>query len=118
MTTIKQYIENIDFQDKNFIGAIAFHHENLTLPDGSKMALGMDDGHWVLVYQGSAGSNFKVYNYNQHDNSIVVDQKAGSAEDKKQMLQLIRYFFAQAQTEDLVTLLPPEVSSTKERNLI
>ncbi|MDI6731235.1 MAG: hypothetical protein QME05_01465 [Candidatus Margulisbacteria bacterium] len=118
MPTIKQYIESANVYDKNFLGTIAFRHENLVLPDGSKMALGIDDGHWVLVYQGKAGSTFKVYNYNQHENSMAVDQKPGNDEDKKHMFKLLCYFFAQAQTDDLVTILPPEVLTTNEGNLI
>ena len=118
MTTIKQYLENVDSQDKNFVGTIAFRNENICLPDGSKIALGLDGGHWVLVYQGHAGSTFKVYNYNQQDNSIVVDQKPGNEADKRQMLKLIRYFFAQAQIDDLVTIFPVEVLTTNEGDLI
>ena len=118
MPTISKYIESQEHLDKDFVGTIAFRNENIALPDGSKIALGLDDGHWVLVYQGKAGSNFKVYNFNQHENSIIVDQKPGGEEDKKQLRKLMQYFLTNAQVDDLVTILPTEASTAKDKNII
>jgi hypothetical protein len=107
---IISYLDKTDFRDKNFVGTVAFRNEELTLPDGSKMALGIDGGHWVLVYQEEAGSSFQVFEYDQPGRKIVVDKKAGAAEDIKRFKQLVGYMFANADVEDLVTLLPPQVT--------
>ena len=109
MTRLAKFIEQTDVLDRAFVGTIAFRNEELTLPDGSKMALGIDGGHWVLVYQKGAGSSFQVFEYDQPDHKIVVDKKAGSAEDIKTFKKLIGYMFGHADTDDLVTLLPPQV---------
>ena len=62
MPTINKYIANIDSINKQFIGTIAFKSEEITLPDGSKMALGLDDGHWVLIYQTGPNQKMEVFN--------------------------------------------------------
>ena len=110
MTRLAKYIEQVDLPDRNFVGTIAFRSEELTLPDGSKMALGIDGGHWVLVYQQGAGSAFRVFEYDQHDCKIAVDKKAGGAEDIKTFKKLVGYLFECAEVDDLVTLLPPQVT--------
>ena len=110
MAKIISYLAKADFLDKNFIGTVAFRNEELTLPDGSKMALGIDGGHWVLVYQKEAGSSFQVFEYDQPGKKIVVDKKTGTAEEIKAFKQLLGYLFANADVEDLVTLLPPQVT--------
>ena len=110
MTRLAKYIEQTELPDRAFVGTIAFRNEELTLPDGSKMALGIDGGHWVLVYQQSAGATFQVFEYDQPDKKIVVDKKAGSAEDIKAFKKLIGYMFSHTDTDDLVTLLPPQVT--------
>jgi hypothetical protein len=109
MTRLAKFIEQVDLPDRNFVGTIAFRSEELTLPDGSKMALGIDGGHWVLVYQKGAGSAFQVFEYDQPSRNILVDKKAGSAEEIKTFKQLLAYLFANAEVDDLVTLLPPQV---------
>ncbi len=110
MTKIMNFLEKTDFRDRNFVGTVAFRNEELTLPDGSKMALGIDDGHWVLVYQAEAGKNFQVFEYDRHSGKIVVDKKAGDWEELKDFKRLVGYFFSHAEVEDLVTLLPPQVT--------
>ncbi|MFH1826531.1 MAG: hypothetical protein ABH823_04485 [bacterium] len=108
MTTVEQNIAKITMLDKNFIGTVAFRSEEITLPDGSKIALGIDGGHWVLVYQHSAHANFKVFNYSQKENKILIDQKPGGAKDIAAFNKLVKYFLASANVEDLVTLIPPK----------
>lgn len=108
MPHIASYIEKVDLLDKDFVGTIAFRNEEIALPDGSKMALGIDDGHWVLVYQKVAGTHFQVFEYNQHDKKLIVDKKTGAAEEIKEFKNHIKYFFAHAQVNDLVTILPPQ----------
>ena len=109
MTRVSAYIEKIDFEDRSFVGTLTFRNEELTLPDGSKIALGIDDGRWILVYQTGAGASFKVFEYDSHEKKIVVDKKPGTGDDIKQFKKLISYFFVSANIEDLVTLLPPQV---------
>ena len=110
MTRVAKYLEQVDLLDKNFIGTVAFRNEELTLPDGSKMALGIDDGHWVLVYQKEAGATFQVFEYDRHLGKISVDKRAGADEDLRFFKQLVGYLFSNADIDDLVTLLPPQVT--------
>ena len=106
MPAIAKYLETVDFRDKNFIGTVTFKNEEIYLPDGSKIALGIDDGHWVLVYQKGSGASFKAYKYNQPENRIYVDQKPGGAKDMDEFKSHVNYFLRNAQVEDLVTLIP------------
>jgi hypothetical protein len=105
---VSSYLEKTELLDKDFIGTIAFKSEELTLPDGSKMALGIDGGHWVLVYQEKPGSLFQVYECDWQEKKIVVDKKSGSAADLASFKRLVNYLFANSQVEDLVTILPPQ----------
>jgi len=106
MAKLAEYLEKINFEDKNFMGTIALRSEEITLPDGSKIALGIDDGHWVLVYQEGAGMPFKVFEYDQHTKKIHLDTKPVEGEEFQQFKKLVNYFVASARTEDLVTILP------------
>jgi len=108
MTKLVNYLEKIDFEDKSFIGTIAFRSEELTLPDGSKMALGIDDGIWVLVYQKKAGAPFQVFECDWPARKILLDKKVGRAEELKLFKKLLRQFLSQAHVDDLVTILPPQ----------
>ena len=108
MATINKYIGKINFQDKHFIGTVAFKSEQIALPNGSKMALGIDDGIWVLIYQTAQQPHMKVYKYDNHEKRISVDQKPGNDQDIVEFKKHIEYFFSNARTEDLVTLLPPQ----------
>jgi len=110
MTKIIDSLGQTDYRDRNFVGTVAFRNEELTLPDGSKMALGIDDGHWVLVYQPAAGKNFQVFEYDRRSGKIIVDKKAGDREEVKEFKRLVGYFFSHADVDDLVTLLPPQVT--------
>ncbi len=107
MSKIIEYLEKVEFRDKHFIGTIAFKNERISLPDGSKMALGIDDGHWVLIYQKEAGAHFQAFKYNRIENKIYVDKKPGGKETLLLFKKHLAYFFAHAGVEDLVTLLPP-----------
>lgn len=108
MPVLSKYLEKINFHNKKFIGTITLKSEEITLRDGSKMALGIDDGLWVLVYQKAPHAPFKAFKYDQRENQILVDQKPGGAEDLKNFKNLIKYFFTHAKVEDLVSLLPPQ----------
>jgi hypothetical protein len=107
MSTIKTYIENVNFQDKQFIGTIAFRNEEITLPDKSKIAVGMDDGHWILIYQKAPGVNFKFFSYDSHTKKLYVDQKLGTKEQYDFFKERFNYFMTHARVDDLVTILPP-----------
>lgn len=108
MAKLTDYLETVDFQDKNFVGTITFKSEEIYLPDGSKAALGIDGCHWVLVFQKNAGDPFQVFEYDHQDKSIHLDKKSGSREDFFLFRKLVSYFFNHARTEDLITLLPPQ----------
>ena len=109
MASIAEYIKDISSLDKNFIGTIALRHEELSLPDGSKIALGIDDGFWVLVYQELGGRPFKVYECDWREKKINVDKKQGGEEDLKEFKKLLNYFLSQAKVADLVTIQPPQI---------
>lgn len=111
MALVNQSLGQINFQDKHFVGAVTFKNEELTLPNGTKMALGIDDGHWVLIFEQPAKHKMKVYKYDNHEKKLMVDQKKGSHEDLEEFKEQLEYFFSHARTEDLVTLLPPGVKS-------
>ena len=107
MPTINKHLEKVSFHDKQFIGTITFRSEDVSLPDGSKIALGIDDGHWVLIYQPPAGQRISVYKYDRHENKLMIDQRSGGEKELADFLAHLKYFFDHAKTEDLVTLLPP-----------
>lgn len=112
MARLSKYLETVDCRDEKFIGTIAFRNEELTLPDGSKLALGVDSGHWVLVFQEHPGASFEIIEYDQHGGKIFVDKKPGGGSDLKKFKQRLNYFFDHAQVDDLVTIVPPQ---TEER---
>jgi len=92
--------------DKAFIGTIAFKSEDIELPNGSTMALGIDCGRWVLIYQKEKGDQFVVFEYDSGNNTLLVDKKAGGKNDFLRMKEHINYFFTHAYTDDLVTIIP------------
>ena len=108
MTVVSKYLEKVRFQDKQFIGTIAYRSEEFALPDGSKIALGIDDGLWVLIYQTPSDPRIKVYKYDQHENKITVDQKTGKEREYREFEKHLEYFLGHAKVEELVTLLPPQ----------
>jgi len=107
MAKLAEYLGKVDFQDKNFVGTIAFRSEELTLPDGSKVALGIDGSHCVLVYQEMAGSPFQVFECDYQTHKIFLDKKPGGKEEFALFKKLLQYFLSQGQVDDLVTILPP-----------
>ena len=108
MTRLAKYLETVDISDQKFIGTIAFRNEELTLPDGSKLALGVDSGHWVMVYQEQPGTSFQILEFDQHSGKIFLDKKLGGERELKLFKQRLRYFFEHAQVGDLVTIMPPQ----------
>ncbi|HVN67384.1 MAG TPA: hypothetical protein VMT55_03355 [Candidatus Sulfotelmatobacter sp.] len=109
MTRLGKYLETVDTLNQKFVGTIAFRNEELTLPDGSKLALGVDTGHWVMVYQEQPGAHFQIIEYDQYARKIVIDKKIGGEEELKIFKQRLRYFFEHARVDDLVTIMPPQV---------
>jgi hypothetical protein len=107
MSRLAEYLEKVDSRDDRFVGTVAFRNEEIILPDGSKMALGIDDGHWVLVYQEKAGSAFQVFECDWHNRKIWLDKKAGAEKEFNFFKSRLKYFFSSSQLNDLVTLLPP-----------
>ncbi|PIS30229.1 hypothetical protein COT42_03375 [Candidatus Saganbacteria bacterium CG08_land_8_20_14_0_20_45_16] len=90
------------------MGTIAFRSEDISLPNGSKMALGIDGGHWVLIYQKEAGAHFCVYNFLQAEKKLLVDEKLGGEKELQEFKTLVNYFFENANINDLVTISPPK----------
>ena len=106
MAKLEEAITSVN-EDKRFVGTVALKNEEKTLPDGSTIALGIDGGHWVLVYQKKKGAQFSVYDYDSSRKILRADKKPGSEQDFEQMRKLIIYFFSNAREEDIVTILPP-----------
>jgi hypothetical protein len=111
MTRLAKYLETVDFLDQKFVGTIAFRNEELTLPDGSKLALGLDSGHWIMVYQPHPGARFHIIEYDQHSGKLSVDKKPGGSQELKLFKQRLRYFFEHARIDDLVTIIPPQLET-------
>lgn len=109
MSSINKTIADVKIEDEDFVGTIAFRSENHTLPDGSKVALGIDGGRWVLIWQKPDSKDIVCFEYNSHDRKLLVDKEQGGREDLDRMNRLIEYFFQKADTNDLVTILPPKV---------
>jgi hypothetical protein len=107
VSKIATYLGPVNFEDKNFDGTVALRNEQLTLPDGSKAALGIDGDHWVLVYQKGGGAPFQVFEYDRKEQKIVLDKKPGGPAEAKTFRRIVAYFFQNAEVEDLVTILPP-----------
>lgn len=108
MAVIAKYLERVTFQDKQFVGTLAFRSEEFALPDGSKIALGIDDGIWVLIHQSPSRPHIKVYKYDQHEDKLVVDQKQGKEKEMDEFRRHLEYFLGHAKVDELVTLLPPK----------
>jgi len=108
MTHLGRYLETVDVHDQKFVGTIAFRNEELTLPDGSKLALGVDSGHWVMVYQEHPGAHFQISEYDQHSGKLSIDKRPGGEHELKAFKQRLRYFFEHARVSDLVTIMPPQ----------
>jgi len=92
--------------NKEFTGTVAFRNEKLTLPDGSKVAIGIDGERWVIVYQAAPKMPFIVYEVNASRHTVIVDKKAGGVRDYEKVREIINYFFKNAQVDDVVTIEP------------
>lgn len=106
MPTIKQGLSRVSQIDRDFVGTIAFRNEKLTLPDGSKVAIGMDGERWVIVYQQAPKLPFVLYEFSAEKNTVVVDKKLGGPKDYEKVSEIISYFFEHADLEDVVTIEP------------
>lgn len=106
MPSVLQSLSNVPAIDMRFVGTVAFRNEKLTLPDGSKVAIGIDGDIWVIVYQHAPKAPFAVYEYNASKGTVIVDKKPGRAEDMKMVKTIVDYFFENAQIDDLVTIEP------------
>jgi hypothetical protein len=106
MAKLEEVIAPVGREDHNFVGTIAFRNEQITLPDGSAVALGIDGAHWVIIFQKEKRSQFMVYDYDGNTGQFRIDKRPGTPEELSEMRKLIKYFFANAQEEDLVTIMP------------
>jgi len=106
MPTIKQNLAFVSRTDREFVGTVAFKNEKLCLPNGSKLALGIDGSRWVIVFQQAPNEPFIVYEYSADKQTVLVDKNVGGPEDIKRVRQLVAYFFDHAQIDDVVTIVP------------
>jgi hypothetical protein len=102
--TIKQSLSHITNTDKEFIGTIAFRNEKLCLPDGSKVAIGIDGERWVIVYQEAPHTPFVVCEYNAEKQTALIDKKHVEADTMDRIKNIVAYFFEHAEVDDLVTI--------------
>jgi hypothetical protein len=102
--TIKQSLSHITNIDKEFIGTIAFRNEKLCLPDGSKVAIGIDGERWVIVYQEAPHTPFMVCEYSAEKQTALIDKKPAEAETLDRIKKIVAYFFEHAEVDDLVTI--------------
>jgi hypothetical protein len=105
MPTISQNLSSVSLVDREFSGTVAFRNEKLTLPDGSKVAIGIDDELWVIVYQKATNMPFVVYEFNAKKKTVIVDKKQGQANDIELVKKIVGYFFENAEVDDLVTIV-------------
>lgn len=108
MTIVKARLSSVSIEDRNFVGTVAFKSEQVSLPDGSKMALGIDDGIWVLIHEKPQRGRITCYEYDNHEGKLLIDKKQCGREMLAEMCRLINYFIENAHEEDLVTIFPPE----------
>jgi len=104
MPTIKQNLSFTNRTDREFVGTVAFRNEKLSLPDGSKVAIGIDGERWVIVYQEAPQSPFVVYEFNANKHTVIVDKKLGEPADVDRVKKIVSYFYENAQIEDVVTI--------------
>ncbi len=111
MPSIHQGLSQVPNIDKEFVGTVALRNEKITLPDGSKVAIGIDGDHWVIVYQSAPHQPFAMYEFNASKKTVLVDKIPGSAPDIEKVRQIVNYFFANTDVDDVVTINPEEVSA-------
>jgi hypothetical protein len=104
MPSIKQGLSLVNTIDREFAGTVAFKNDKLCLPDGSKVAIGIDCDLWVLVYQKFSGENITVYEFNSKTGTTLVDKKLGTDNDKAFVRKVIKYFFEHADMDEVVTI--------------
>ena len=109
MPTLRESLKTVAYEDSTFVGTISLKDEKIILPDGSKMALGVDDGRWILLHQKIPPNGpIVLYEYNSINKSITVDKKSGTRMDLVEMNRLIQYFLDNARVGDVVTAVPPK----------
>ena len=111
MPTIKQNLSSVSLMDREFVGTVALRNEKLTLPDGSKVAIGIDGDFWVIVYQQTQKDPIVVYEYNATKRSVLVDKKYGTPKDIETVRNIAKYFFEHTEVEDLVTIVPGRIEA-------
>lgn len=105
MEALKSSVTLAGLDGRHFSGTITHRNDEHTLPDGSKMSLGVDGRRWVLLYQMPSSGTFQQYLYDAETGYIEIDGVHGSISDVQMMMRHIDYFFANTEREELVTLL-------------
>lgn len=106
MPTIEQSLNLVKDVDKKFAGTIAFKNEKLSLPDGSKVAIGIDGERWVILYQKNSSVPFVMFEYNAQNHHLLVDKKHATDDEHRTLSEIVRYFFSHAEVTDVVTIEP------------
>jgi hypothetical protein len=109
MPTIKHDLSLVSDINKEFAGTVAFKNEKICLPDGSKVAIGMDGPLWVIVYQEAASKPFVVCEYNVETDSVIIDKKTGTLDDLEKVKEWVNFFFEHAEIDDLITIESEEI---------
>jgi hypothetical protein len=110
MPTIKQDLSAVSKINREFSGTVAFKNERITIPDGSKVAIGMEGPFWVIVYQEAPGRPFIVYEYNVETELLLTDKKQAGPDDLEKVKKTVNFFFEHAEIDDLVTIEGGETS--------
>jgi hypothetical protein len=104
MPSIKQSLSGVSSLNREFTGTVAFRNEKLSLPDGSKVAIGIDGERWVIVYQESPNLPFIVYEFNANKQLVIVDKKMGETKDIERVKVIVNYFFEHTDVDDVMTI--------------
>lgn len=90
-------------QGKTKARIVQLRDSKKTFPDGSKIIYAESDDRLVIYHKPAFGPNVS-YVFHRDSTNIFVNGKAGTDEDKKNMLKLSNYFMTHAQGQDIVTL--------------
>ena len=116
--SIRDCLSLSGLRERDFNGTVTFRDDHTTLPDGSKMSLGIERGRWVVLIQGSSHQHIRCYMYNAENGHIEVDGVPGTIGDVSAMMKHIEYFLEHVRTEDLVTIPPTIVTPLPSAELV
>ncbi|RAP34675.1 hypothetical protein DID77_00520 [Candidatus Marinamargulisbacteria bacterium SCGC AG-439-L15] len=95
-------IVNKEAHDEN-VKIVQFADDERTLPDGSKIIYAESDQKIILYHKKNMEAGI-IYTFNRETGDILVNNKKGSVEDKKSMLELGKYFISNSNESEMVTI--------------